>query len=218
MPIKAISKDNIVIDRNYVRRNSSNFRQYTTKISLFSLASSSATDINNNQHNHDNEETTNENHTHPTPLLHSSFKFSNHKNGRMNFYFYRIEIFFLNKIDKFLLVSSASPKTNNNDELVVDNDRSEDDEVARSFDINKWLQEASRTILNPSNTDDTVTSTQSPPRSKKQGSSRRDQQSPSPSSADNLYKPPFGPKKNDPEPATETQNTSNNNEVDDFFS
>ncbi|CAF5161397.1 unnamed protein product, partial [Rotaria sp. Silwood1] len=47
---------------------------------------------------------------------------------------------------------TPSPKPNNkNDELINDNDRDEnDEEVANSFDVNKWLDDASKAILGPS--------------------------------------------------------------------
>ena len=117
-----------------------------------------------------------------------------------------------------------SPEQSNKDD---DDDRDEnDEEVARSFDINKWLNDASNAILGPSKKDNLITpstpprlppkpTAKSPPRRKPLPSS------PPPDSPDhNLYKPPFGPKKRDQQPAAPPPptTTSDTNEVDDFFS
>lgn len=105
-------------------------------------------------------------------------------------------------------------------------DQSEDDggadendaEVARSFDINKWLSDASKAILGPPKTgplDLPSTKPKSPP--------RRREQPRSPTPDEHLYKPPFGPKKSEPKPASSPPppvpptTTDDNNDAEDFF-
>ncbi|CAF3438336.1 unnamed protein product [Rotaria sp. Silwood1] len=130
---------------------------------------------------------------------------------------------------------TPSPKPNNkNDELINDNDRDEnDEEVANSFDVNKWLDDASKAILGPSRKDDTVIPSQPLPKPTVKSPPRRKQPSPSRSSEasdQDLYNPPFGPKRKNQQPAippppppqptttTTTTTAGETNEVDDFFS
>ncbi|CAF1104961.1 unnamed protein product [Rotaria sordida] len=132
---------------------------------------------------------------------------------------------------------TPSPKpTNKNDKLTSDDDRDEnDDEVANSFDVNKWLDDASKAILGPSRKDDTVIPSQPLPKPKVKSPPRRKEPSPSRSpevSDEDLYNPPFGPKRKNqqpsiplppppqpppPPPPTTTTTTGETNEVDDFF-
>ncbi|CAF2915067.1 unnamed protein product [Rotaria sp. Silwood2] len=139
---------------------------------------------------------------------------------------------------------TPSPKPKNkNDALIIDDDRDEnDEEVANSFDINKWLNDASQAILGSSRKGDTALPSRPLPKPIVKSPPRRKQQSPSRSSEasdQDLYNPPFGPKRNNqqpivppppppsqpspppPPPPTTTTNTTTagaTNEIDDFFS
>lgn len=139
----------------------------------------------------------------------------------------------INTIDKFFIAppsSSPQAKHPNNQ-----NDRDgNDEEVARSFDIDKWLKDASKSILGPSKENDNPPPVLSLPKPKVKTPPRRKQRPPSPAAedSDNLYKPPFGPKRKDkqttdsspsvplPQPTatTTTTTTAEDNAVDDFFS
>ncbi|CAF5015835.1 unnamed protein product, partial [Rotaria magnacalcarata] len=77
-----------------------------------------------------------------------------------------------------------------------------DQEVANSFDINKFLTDASKAILGPSKPDDTAPAAAPPPPPRSlpkpivKSPPRRKAQPPSPSSVgsnQDLYNPPFGP-------------------------
>jgi hypothetical protein len=133
----------------------------------------------------------------------------------------------IDKLNRYFILAPP-PKPNN--ESVNDDDEDENDqEVAHSFDINKWLSDASKAILGPSKQNDLVIPSTpplpQPPETKSNAKSPpgRREQSLTPSDDENLYKPPFGPKKKDkkpsssppPLPATITGKTD---EVDDFFS
>ena len=116
------------------------------------------------------------------------------------------------------------------DDHSVDQDDDEDDqEVARSFDISKWLEDASQAIIGATKKSDPAPPATPPPAPLRPASHstptskpkpRRKEQTPSPvpSSPDhNLYKPPFGPKRVDKQPATQPQ-ADITDAVDDFFS
>ena len=122
------------------------------------------------------------------------------------------------------------PKPKKEDDQSEDNgDRDEnDDEVARSFDINKWLSDASKAILGPSKNgplDLASTKSQSPPpKPKPQSPPRRREQPRSPTPDEDLYKPPFGPKRTVPKPSSPSQpppapttTTGDNDDAEDFF-
>ncbi|CAF2126265.1 unnamed protein product [Rotaria magnacalcarata] len=140
---------------------------------------------------------------------------------------------------------TPSPKPNSNEkhEAIINDDTDENDqEVANSFDINKFLTDASKAILGPSKPDDTAPAAAPPPRSLPKpivkSPPRRKAQPPSPSSVgsnQDLYNPPFGPKRKEkppaiptpslpppppppPPPAPPTTGSTNDAEDEDFFS
>ncbi|CAF3322271.1 unnamed protein product [Rotaria socialis] len=106
---------------------------------------------------------------------------------------------------------TPSPQPNNNEkhEAIIDDDTDENDqEVADSFDINKFLTDASRAILGPSKPDDTAPAApRSLPKPIVKSPPRRKAQPLSPSSVasdQDLYNPPFGPKRKEKPPAIPT--------------
>jgi hypothetical protein len=140
--------------------------------------------------------------------------------------------------NKFLFFLVPPPKPNNKANESADDDDENDAEVARSFDINQWLSDASKAIFNPSKKDDLITPAtpprpppksnpksppRPPPKSNPKSPPRRRQQPATPESPDhNLYKPPFGPKKKDQKPSTPPPppptTTGDTHNLDDFFS
>ncbi|CAF1135267.1 unnamed protein product [Adineta steineri] len=127
--------------------------------------------------------------------------------------------------------STSGQKDNNNNTSVVDDDNDDDEndrEVARSFDINNWLNDASKEIfgaLKPGNTARPAQQAPAPapvPKSNIKSPPRRKQQPPSPAESPdhNLYKPPFGPKKTEKKSAATPSPPPTNGaaDVDDFFS
>ncbi|CAF1016129.1 unnamed protein product [Adineta ricciae] len=127
----------------------------------------------------------------------------------------------------------STEKKDETTDKIDDTGDEDDQEVARSFDINKWLNDAT-TMISDGITKNGIIPHQplpSPPRAtatlkpkpKPQSPPRRKVQPVSPpreSPDHNLYKPPFGPKKPDPKPSTPPTAPSigETDEVDDFFS
>lgn len=123
------------------------------------------------------------------------------------------------KLNKYFSILASAPEVEN------------DQEVAQSFDIQRWLTDASKAILNPSKESDTVVPSPPPERPKQNSPPRRKQQPPSPPPEENLYKPPFGPKRTEkpppppssppppppPQAAPTSTNDDENDSVDDFF-
>ncbi len=94
--------------------------------------------------------------------------------------------------------------------------------------MKKWLNDASKAILGPSK-NGAVGIPSTPPRSapapakpKAKSPPRRKGQPSSPPADEDIYKPPFGPKKTNPKPSTSpppptTTTTGATADVDDFF-
>ena len=131
----------------------------------------------------------------------------------------------------FLCLDDVANIKNNDAESIHEQDDAADREVAGTTDFNAWLQNMASTI-NASSKQPISLTPQSTNISSRKASARSSplerQRTPSPKTPipdEELYKPPFGPKKTsstvDNEPSVPTPmatNNETNNDLDDFFS